>query len=175
MTAKDIVFVVVIPLVLAEAGPWCGWVAARLLPLASRLRYGDTDRGAVRLEEWSGDLDRTPGQLTKLAYAAGLLIAGTAASARQKAAQLTGQTGLPGADSSTITELERSAVVSALWRLPLRQREAIVLRYYDKLSEAQIAAIMRISRGAVRHHTTKGMSALRAVLEQVEERSPGAE
>jgi len=46
-----------------------------------------------------------------------------------------------------------------------RQREAIVLRYYADLSEAQIAAAMGISRGAVKSHTARGMSALRAALE----------
>jgi RNA polymerase sigma factor (sigma-70 family) len=55
-------------------------------------------------------------------------------------------------------------VVSALRRLPLRQREALVLRYYLDLSEAQIASAMGISRGAVKSHTARGMSSLRIVL-----------
>jgi len=42
VTAKDILLVVIIPLALAEFGPWCGWLAARVLPLAAKLRYGDT-------------------------------------------------------------------------------------------------------------------------------------
>jgi RNA polymerase sigma-70 factor (sigma-E family) len=50
--------------------------------------------------------------------------------------------------------------------LPARQREALVLRYYADLSEAQIASTMGISRGAVKSHTARGMSALRTVLEQ---------
>lgn len=84
VTFKDILLAVIIPLALAELGPWCGWLAARLLPLAAKLRYGDTERAAVRLEEWSGDLDDIPGQLTKLAYAIGQLAAGSAVSARRK-------------------------------------------------------------------------------------------
>ena len=71
----------------------------------------------------------------------------------------------PSAEQGAITELERSAVVSALRRLPLRQREALVLRYYLDLSEAQIASAMGISRGAVKSHTARGMSSLRTVLE----------
>ena len=59
---------------------------------------------------------------------------------------------------------ERSAVVAALSELPSRQREAIVLRYYADLSEAEIASTMRISRGAVRSHMARGLAALRAVL-----------
>ena len=71
----------------------------------------------------------------------------------------------PSAEQGAISELERSAVVSALRRLPARQREALVLRYYADLSEAQIASTMGISRGAVKSHTARGMSSLRAVLE----------
>ena len=46
-----------------------------------------------------------------------------------------------------------------------RQREAIVLRYYAGLSEAEIAAAMGISRGAVKSHTAAAL-ALRVALEQ---------
>jgi RNA polymerase sigma factor (sigma-70 family) len=56
--------------------------------------------------------------------------------------------------------------VAALRGLPDRQREAIVLRYYADLSEAEIATAMGISRGAVKSHTARGMTALRTVLEQ---------
>jgi RNA polymerase sigma factor (sigma-70 family) len=61
--------------------------------------------------------------------------------------------------------LQRDAVVAALQGLTARQREAIVLRYYADLSEAEIAAAMGISRGAVKSHTARGMAALRAALE----------
>jgi RNA polymerase sigma-70 factor (sigma-E family) len=73
---------------------------------------------------------------------------------------------MPSAEHGALVLLERSAVVSALRHLPERQREAIVLRYYADLSEAEIAASMRISRGAVKSHTARGMAALRAALEQ---------
>lgn len=73
---------------------------------------------------------------------------------------------MPSAEHGAIIQLERSAVVSALRGLPDRQREALVLRYYGDLSEAQIASTMGISRGAVKSHTARAMSALRAVLER---------
>jgi RNA polymerase sigma-70 factor (sigma-E family) len=73
---------------------------------------------------------------------------------------------LPGAEDEARAWLERSAVTAALGQLPDRQREAIVLRYYADLSEAEIAASMGISRGAVKSHTVRGMAALRAALEQ---------
>jgi RNA polymerase sigma-70 factor (sigma-E family) len=72
---------------------------------------------------------------------------------------------MPSAEHGALVLLERHAVVAALRHLPDRQREAIVLRYYADLSEAQIAAAMGISRGAVKSHTARGMSALRAALE----------
>jgi RNA polymerase sigma-70 factor (sigma-E family) len=71
----------------------------------------------------------------------------------------------PSAEHGAMALLERTAVIAALRLLPERQREAIVLRYYVDLSEAQIAAVMGISRGAVKSHTARGMSALRATLE----------
>jgi RNA polymerase sigma-70 factor (sigma-E family) len=73
---------------------------------------------------------------------------------------------MPSAEQGAIALLERSAVIAALRELPDRQREALVLRYYADLSEAQIAAAMGISRGAVKSHTARGMSALRTTLEQ---------
>ena len=73
---------------------------------------------------------------------------------------------MPSAEHGALVLLERSAVVAALRELPDRQREAIVLRYYADLSEAQIATAMGISRGAVKSHTARGMAALRTALEQ---------
>jgi len=72
----------------------------------------------------------------------------------------------PGGEHAPLARLERSAVVAALRDLPVRQRETIVLRYYSGLSEAEIAAVMGISRGAVKSHAARGMAALRAALEQ---------
>jgi len=72
---------------------------------------------------------------------------------------------MPSAEQGAMTLLERSAVVAALRALPARQREALVLRYYGDMSEAQIAAAMGISRGAVKSHTARASTALRAVLE----------
>ena len=72
----------------------------------------------------------------------------------------------PSAEYGALVRLERSAVVEALRKLPGRQREAIVLRYYADFSEAEVAAAMSISRGVVKSHTARAMAALRADLEQ---------
>ena len=73
---------------------------------------------------------------------------------------------MPSAEQGAIALLERSAVVTALRTLPRRQREALVLRFYGDLSEAQIAATMGITKGAVKSHTARAMTALRSVLER---------
>jgi RNA polymerase sigma-70 factor (sigma-E family) len=70
------------------------------------------------------------------------------------------------AEHAALTLIERSAVASALRTLPVRQREAVVLRYYGDFSEADIAKAMGISRGAVKSHTARAMAALKSVLEQ---------
>jgi len=72
---------------------------------------------------------------------------------------------MPSAEQGALSLLERSAVIAALRTLPPRQREALVLKYYADLSEAQIASTMGISRGAVKSHTARGTASLRSILE----------
>lgn len=61
-------------------------------------------------------------------------------------------------------ELDRS-VLRALANLPPRQREVLVLRYYADATEAEIADLCRISRGAVKSHAHRGLAALRRALQ----------
>jgi RNA polymerase sigma-70 factor (sigma-E family) len=72
----------------------------------------------------------------------------------------------PSAEAGALAALEHDAMVAALSALPPRQREALVLRYYADLSEAQIAEAMGVSRGAVKSHTSRGMAALREAWER---------
>jgi RNA polymerase sigma-70 factor (sigma-E family) len=71
---------------------------------------------------------------------------------------------LPSAEDSALAGMERSSVSAALRALPPRQREVVVLRYYADLSEAQIAAAMGISKGAVKSHAARAKDSLRALL-----------
>jgi RNA polymerase sigma factor (sigma-70 family) len=59
---------------------------------------------------------------------------------------------------------EHREVLAAIRRLPDRQREAIVLRYYLELDEEEIARSMGISRGTVKSNTSRGLAALRRTL-----------
>jgi RNA polymerase sigma-70 factor (sigma-E family) len=70
------------------------------------------------------------------------------------------------AEAHVMSAQTRAAVMDALHQLPTRQREVLVLRYYSDLSEAQIADALDISRGAVKSHAHRGMTALRSTLEE---------
>jgi RNA polymerase sigma-70 factor (sigma-E family) len=72
---------------------------------------------------------------------------------------------MPSAEHGALTLLERDAVVSALRELTDRQREAVVLRYYAGLSEAETASAMGISPGSVKSHVSRAMVSLRETLE----------
>lgn len=72
--------------------------------------------------------------------------------------------GMTGVEQGTPSPLENPAVVSALGSLSARQREALVLRYYGELSEAQVASAMGVSEGAVERHVAGAIAALGVVV-----------
>jgi RNA polymerase sigma-70 factor (sigma-E family) len=61
-------------------------------------------------------------------------------------------------------------VMAALRTLPQRQREALVLKFYLDLSEAETAAAMGVSAGAVKTHVHRGLAALQSTLGTEEDR-----
>lgn len=58
---------------------------------------------------------------------------------------------------------DRHALLGALAELPPRQREAVVLRYWEDLTETQTAEAMGCSVGAVKSNAAKGIAKLRAI------------
>jgi RNA polymerase sigma-70 factor (sigma-E family) len=68
-------------------------------------------------------------------------------------------------DALNPDETERLATHDVLWenvcRLPPRQRVALVLRYYEDLSEAETAELMRCSVGTVKSQVSVALSKLR--------------
>jgi RNA polymerase sigma factor (sigma-70 family) len=53
------------------------------------------------------------------------------------------------------------SVLTALSRVPLPQRQVLVLRYYEGLSEAEIADTLGISAGTVKSRAARAVAALR--------------
>lgn len=54
-------------------------------------------------------------------------------------------------------------MAAALARLSPRQRAVIVLRYYEDLTDAQVAAELGLSAGTVKRHGHDALNRLRAV------------
>ena len=79
--------------------------------------------------------------------------------------QPTPMTDAASAETLAMDHARRDAVLAALRELPQRQREAVVLRYYGDLSEAQTAEAMGCSVGSVKSHTSRAMQSLRPLLE----------
>ncbi len=67
--------------------------------------------------------------------------------------------------------LDRAAIIGALRRLPARQREVVVLRFFADLSVAETSAAIGSSEGTVKTHTSRALFALRAALTDDETQS----
>src|SRR5580704_14593562 len=70
------------------------------------------------------------------------------------------------AEAAAMDGEDRRAVLAAIARLPRRQREILALKYYLDLSEQEVAAILRVSRGTV---AASGARALAALARQLRE------
>ena len=70
------------------------------------------------------------------------------------------------AESAVLTREERDEIMRAVRRLPQRQREALVLRFYLDLSAEEIAATMGISPSSVRSATHRALTSLGRILQE---------
>jgi RNA polymerase sigma-70 factor (sigma-E family) len=105
-----------------------------------------------------------------LAYVRSSVINGCRTALRRRVRQLTmagfAEAGeADSAESAVLLGEEHRQVLLAIRRLPSRQREALVLRYYLDLDEAEIASSMQISRGTVKSTTSRALAALGRILE----------
>ena len=66
-------------------------------------------------------------------------------------------------DEITLRE-DQQRVIDALRELPHRQRDCIVLRYYDELGIDDIASTLGISRNSVKTHLGRGLDTLERTL-----------
>ncbi len=69
------------------------------------------------------------------------------------------------AEQRAMLRLEHQAVAQAVRRLPRRQREVLVLRYYGGASEIEIADLLSITTGSVKTHASRGLRAVAVALE----------
>jgi RNA polymerase sigma-70 factor (sigma-E family) len=72
------------------------------------------------------------------------------------------------ADSAALLAEEHRAVLDAIGRLPTRQREVVLLRYWQGLSEAEIAEALGISTGSVKSAASRGLGVIERRLRRRE-------
>ena len=79
----------------------------------------------------------------------------------------------PGASASPVAvdplpEIDtRAELLQALGQLPARQRAVLVLRYFNDLTEAQVAEVLGCSPGTVKSNASRGLARLREALQPV--------
>jgi RNA polymerase sigma factor (sigma-70 family) len=66
-------------------------------------------------------------------------------------------------DSNEVVD-ERDRTLRSVMRLPLRRRAVVVLRFYDDLTEADIARILGINIGTVKSQLARALEQLRVSL-----------
>jgi RNA polymerase sigma-70 factor (sigma-E family) len=69
-------------------------------------------------------------------------------------------------EQAAILGEEHRDVLAALRRLPERQRESLILRYFLDLAEPEIAAAMGVSQGTVKSTTSRALAALARQLKE---------
>ena len=72
------------------------------------------------------------------------------------------------AEAMVLARERQRETMNALRRLPPRQREALVLRYFADLPEQETALAMGVSRGTVKSTTSRALAALARMLQEEE-------
>ena len=72
---------------------------------------------------------------------------------------------VPSAEHDVVRQESHRHLLDALGQLSARHREALVLRYWLDLSEAEMAEAMSVSKGTVKSHVSRGLDALAALME----------
>jgi len=72
---------------------------------------------------------------------------------------------VPSAEHDVVRRESHRHLLDALGQLSARHREALVLRYWLDLSEAEMAEAMSVSKGTVKSHVSRGLDALAAQME----------
>jgi RNA polymerase sigma-70 factor (sigma-E family) len=71
---------------------------------------------------------------------------------------------LPAGDPGFDGVVNRRVVTAALAQLPIRQRQVVVLRFFEDLSVEQTAELLGCSTGTVKSYTSRALARLRELL-----------
>lgn len=110
---------------------------------------------------------RLTGPASALPYLRACVLNGCRTAGRRRLAQARRALHEPAAASAESLVLageERRSVLPAIRRLPARQREVLILRFYLHEPEAEVARVMGISPGTVRSSTHRALAALGRIL-----------
>ena len=66
----------------------------------------------------------------------------------------------PEPEDEAVRDDQHRQVLAAIDRLPCRQRQCVVLRYYAGLADAEIADALGVSLGSAKTHLRRGQQAL---------------
>ncbi len=77
----------------------------------------------------------------------------------------------PVSDASVSSE-QHDALKRAIGRLPHRMRAAVVLRYFEDMSEAEVANVLGVSQGTVKSTVSRAVAKLRTDADLLSELSP---
>ncbi len=116
-----------------------------------RLRDPDAALGYLRACVVNGSRSRLSRQLT--ARRRLVLLQGARADTTEVAAE-----------HVVLSRYESEQLFDAVRRLPTRQRQVLVLRYYEELSVVAVAELLGCSTGSVKTHAYRGLRALAADL-----------
>jgi RNA polymerase sigma-70 factor (sigma-E family) len=111
--------------------------------------------------------DRLKDHSGALYYVRASVLNGCRSVIRRRAVRRRGLAHQPAADSAEAVVLigeEREEVIRALTRLPHRQREVLVLRFYSELSDEEIALVMGIRQSTVRSAAYRALETLGRAL-----------
>ena len=151
---------------------WCPLVRLAQLLLHDQGRAEEVVQDAFLALRQHGSAVRDPQRA--LAYLRSCVVNGSRSALRHRAvearwllaaapsAEVTADQ--PSAEDVVVSGAEREQVLRLVRMLPTRQREVLVLRYYAQLSECEIAQALGISRGAVKSHAHRGLTALRQLI-----------
>jgi len=150
-------------------GSLLGDLYLRHAPDAVRLAYLLTGDGALAEDLVQDAFVRMAGRLVHLrspesfhAYLRTTVVNLARSHGRRKAVERRHAERTPPPGNSYPADMsDRDEMRVALMSLPLRQRTAVVLRYYEDMSEAQVAELMKCRPTAVRSLVARGVASLR--------------